>query len=170
MFKKVNNNDGVGQREVEGGLVFGVLAQDIRVQDTSVQDTFVQDVLDNPSFLSADANQSKTDRSSAHEAGPHHHQSADVEQQQQQERYAGSDKEGCCGLSLDELSHEGLGQKQQLRSADDQNKFVAAMIRKGLYCNGWKLVITGVGSCADKATNMILEHGRWCRTDWHGCM
>ena len=59
-------------------------------------------------------------------------------------RYAGSEREGCCGLSLDELSHEGLGQKQELRSQDDQNKFVAAMVRKGLYCDGWKLVITGV--------------------------
>lgn len=59
-------------------------------------------------------------------------------------RYAGSEREGCCGLSLDELSHEGLGQKQELRSQDDQNKFVAALIRKGLYCDGWKLVITGM--------------------------
>lgn len=59
-------------------------------------------------------------------------------------RYAGSEREGCCGLSLNELSHEGLGQKQELRSQDDQNKFVAALIRKGLYCDGWKLVITGM--------------------------
>lgn len=70
-----------------------------------------------------------------------HEQQANVKQQQ---RSVGSEEEGCCGLSLDELGHEGLGQKQELRSSDDQNKFVAAMIRKGLYCDGWKLVITGL--------------------------
>lgn len=73
----------------------------------------------------------------------HHQQQANTKQHEQQQR-VGSEEEGCCGLSLDELGHEGLGQKQELRSSNDQNKFVAAMIRKGLYCDGWKLVITGL--------------------------
>ena len=109
--------------------------------------------------LSADHENYKGEKSAHRENGHRHdsmdkdtthHQSCQTEgeqqqqQQQQEQRYAGTERDGCCGLSFEDLSHEGLGQKQELRSMDDQNKFVAAMIRKGLSCDGWKLVITGI--------------------------
>ena len=59
-------------------------------------------------------------------------------------RQKGEEQEGHdCGLSLEQLMHEDVGAKQALRSEDQQNKFVAGLIRRGLYKDGWKLVITG---------------------------
>ena len=97
-----------------------------------------------PGHSSQDGNAMRHSRSAAHDG-------------RGEVRYAGSEREGCCGLSLDELSHEGLGQKQELRSQDDQNKFVAAMVRKGLYCDGWKLVITGVHTCVVSCCNRSCQ-------------
>ncbi len=48
-----------------------------------------------------------------------------------------------CGLSLDQLGHEDVGNQQELRTEEEQNKFVAGIIRRGLYKENWKLVITG---------------------------
>lgn len=57
-----------------------------------------------------------------------------------------------CGLSPEQLLHEDLGDQQSLRSEDEQNMFVAGIIRRGLYKEGWKLVTTGAvclpGLCA----------------------
>ena len=53
-----------------------------------------------------------------------------------------------CGLSLDQLGHESVDSQQALRNEDEQNKFVAGIIRRGLYKEGWKLVITGVPALA----------------------
>lgn len=48
-----------------------------------------------------------------------------------------------CGLSLDQLGHEDIGRQQEARSEAHQNMFVAGIIRRGLYKDGWQLVITG---------------------------
>ena len=58
------------------------------------------------------------------------------------------DDEQECGLSLDQLGHENVGSQQALRNEDEQNKFVAGIIRRGLYKEDWKLVITGVPALA----------------------
>lgn len=49
-------------------------------------------------------------------------------------------------MSLDQLGREDVGSQQELRTEDEQNKFVAGIIRRGLYKDGWKLVITGHSS------------------------
>ena len=66
----------------------------------------------------------------------------------------------CCGLSFEELDEEELGAWQELRSEDEQNKFVASMIRKGLYCDDWKLVITGA---------LLHAHGMPCNAYSNCC-
>ena len=62
-----------------------------------------------------------------------------------------------CGLSLDQLGHEDIGRQQEARSETQQNKFVAGIIRRGLYKDGWRLVITGTAPtpqiCICKALN-----------------
>ena len=58
------------------------------------------------------------------------------------------DDEQECGLSLDQLGHENVGSQQALRNEDEQNKFVAGIIRRGLYKEDWKLVITGAPALA----------------------
>ena len=64
--------------------------------------------------------------------------------QHEEQKGKQEDDEQECGLSLDQLGHENVGSQQALRNEDEQNKFVAGIIRRGLYKEGWKLVITGV--------------------------
>ena len=81
-----------------------------------------------------------------HNENGHHHSDAAVDVEKGHAKGAGEAEQSgqaCCGLSFEELDHEDLGTRQELRSEDEQNKFVASMIRKGLYCDDWKLVITG---------------------------
>ncbi|KAA6428206.1 MAG: hypothetical protein FRX49_01802 [Trebouxia sp. A1-2] len=67
------------------------------------------------------------------------------------------DDEQECGLSLDGLGHENVGSQQALRNEDQQNKFVAGIIRRGLYKEGWKLVITGHSLGAGVAALLSLK-------------
>ena len=63
--------------------------------------------------------------------------------QHEEQKGKQEDDEQECGLSLDQLGHESVGSQQALRNEDEQNKFVAGIIRRGLHKEGWKLVITG---------------------------
>ena len=67
-----------------------------------------------------------------------------------------------CSLSLDQLGQEDIGSQQELRNEDEQNKFVAGIIRKGLYQDGWKLVVTGELTLPHKA--QCLSSGTDTRT------
>ncbi|KAL3150176.1 hypothetical protein ABBQ32_000037 [Trebouxia sp. C0010 RCD-2024] len=62
-----------------------------------------------------------------------------------------------CGLSLDQLGHEDIGRQQEARSEGQQNKFVAGIIRRGLYKDGWQLVITGHSLGAGVAALLSLK-------------
>ena len=78
--------------------------------------------------------------------------------QHEEQKGKQEDDEQECGLSLDQLGHENVGSQQALRNEDEQNKFVAGIIRRGLYKEGWKLVITGAPALILIATSGCTSH------------
>jgi len=85
-------------------------------------------------------------------------ENSDNGQHEEQKGKQSEDDEQECGLSLDQLGHENVGSQQALRNEDEQNKFVAGIIRRGLYKEGWKLVITGVPALILIATSGCTSH------------